>query len=1107
MILWGARTHFSVGESILQPDDLVDQAKATGYTHIALADVMTISGVIELAQSCKKKGVELITGCTLRVEAPGQSGVFVYPKVYVRSEDGFGLLLKLLSECQTSKFGRFVTLSQVIVMLASSEFWVTTGDAYGTLSSALSRAECERVTDSLRNAVGTLRCVSDVVAVPTPFFAAQNFHAMKYASDKGIGCALSGMPLYATAEDADARDAMASITKNQRVSSGARRAPYYRQHCIKPRAELVKEFGECFEIMRKVHPVSRALAAAAKTFNDTEARAERDLAWRWQKLPITLPKLADDEWTELCRLAVEGFKSRLSASVFGYTPDKSLLPEYSKRLKYELEVLKNMGFSGYFLLVADLVRWSKSVGIIVGPGRGSVGGSLVAFLTGITDVDPLRFNLLFERFINPERLDLPDADLDFASERRHEVIEYLIAKYGAENVAGISNYIGLEPPSALREVGKAFDLPIREYEVSKWMPKEHGKSVSLEDAIEREPQIAAYADKYPKQFEISKRLVGTMKTLGTHAAGIVVAGEPLVRRAVVETRGEFPVVNWDKRVVEDQGLVKIDILGLSNLDIIRKAFDYIEHATGRRIDILDIPLDDEKSLDAFTRGQTVGIFQFESGGMQRLLRDMGKGGRLTFDDLAACTALYRPGPLDSGMPEEYCAIKQGIKEPYYEHPAMEKCMGETFGVLIYQESVMALSRELCGFTMPEADALRKAIGKKDQEKLNAEAQKFIDGAVNHGGMELSRAEALWENIATFGSYGFNKSHSVEYSIISLVTMWLKIHHPLAFFAAALSVMKQERLGALCDDMKRFGIELLPPDVNHSDLDFKIDYANRALVIPLGRIKGISDNVASVILKERDVGGAFLTQMDFEKRIPKRSCNIRHKTILDNVGAFCSLDATKPGVRHPSRQRDQMDLLPGLYDQKIIVDREIVWGEFTKKQIMELVVVKSREMSGALPPVPRAGKRPQMMVIMDCPTWSDEKAGKAMESDNADFIKEAMEEAGLVWNRDGYFTFFVKVPKFGKRLSNEELEKWKPLLMQEIGIINPPIIVALGAETARLLCPDEKGGTTELAGKVVYHKALDANVVIGISPGSVWLDGSKQALMNRAFSEAAQLIRV
>lgn len=359
------------------------------------------------------------------------------------------------------------------------------------------------------------------------------------------------------------------------------------------------------------------------------------------------------------------------------------------------------------------------------------GGSLVAYLTNITDVDPIRFNLLFERFINPDRVDLPDADLDFMSGRRHEVVDYIINKYGRENVAGIVNFSTLGPASALRDTARLHGLQPWEYDCSKQMEKEHGVSLSLTESAERVPDIDKFRLERPAIWNHALRLEGANRSLSQHAAGVVVAGEPVVNRAVVSTRGgesALPVVQWDKSKVEDFGLIKIDVLGLNTLDLIGESLKYIKERHHKSIDILTLPLDDKRVLNAFGKGDTTGVFQFSGGGMKNLLKEMAMGGDLTFDDLAAATALFRPGPLDAGLCERYVQVKQGASKPYYEHPALEECLGDTFGVIVYQEQVMAVARELAGFTPGDADSVRKAIGKKDMEKMKGFAEQFAQGA-------------------------------------------------------------------------------------------------------------------------------------------------------------------------------------------------------------------------------------------------------------------------------------------------------------------------------------------------------------------------------------------
>lgn len=356
------------------------------------------------------------------------------------------------------------------------------------------------------------------------------------------------------------------------------------------------------------------------------------------------------------------------------------------------------------------------------------GGSLVSYLLGITDVDPIRFNLLFERFINPERLDLPDADLDFMSSRRHLVVEYLTEKYGADRVAGISNYATMASASALRDAGRMFGLGGIELMATKLVPKEHGKSSTLTEAANEVSEIAKFKDENPEIWKHALKLEGCMRSLGKHAAGIIVAGEPLTERAVVETRSDSPVVNWDKRSVEDWGLIKMDLLGLSTLDVMEIARQYIKERHGVSVNYTALPLEEPDIMGAFGRGETTGVFQFESSGMKGLLRSLAEGGTLTFEDITAATALYRPGPMDSGLMDDFVQIKRGLRSATYEHPCLESVLSETHGVVVYQEQTMALAKTLCGFSATDADFLRRAIGKKDLKKMAELKPQFIEGA-------------------------------------------------------------------------------------------------------------------------------------------------------------------------------------------------------------------------------------------------------------------------------------------------------------------------------------------------------------------------------------------
>jgi DNA polymerase-3 subunit alpha len=1096
-IFWGYQTHFSIGESIIDPEEGVAKIKDMGWTHIALADTMSLSALISVAKACKKHGLGMITGVTLRVKNPHSDKGYLYPKVYVRSEAALKRLYKLLSEADKDRDWRFISWAQFTDVL-DTDMTVTTGTAYGLVSHALTEAQSVALLNDVGSRLNANGLVYDIAAVPIPVYARQVVESIFEASDTERAVALNPVALYLDPGDHDARDVMQGMLARRKANMGTMRWYPDRGRFIKTYADALAQAEEAIELATKLTGDD-----AMGAFHSGDPAQASWHGYEWKKADPAMPQMAPDEFEELKAQCKARFATRIMRPVFGYQPDVSLLPVYKERLRYELDILGRMGFSGYFLLVADLVDWSKRNGIIVGPGRGSVGGSLVAFIMGITEVDPIRFNLLFERFINPGRKDLPDADLDFMSERRHEVVEYLKSKYGHDNVGGISNYNTLQGAGSLRDVGKFMGLTEKEYDCSKMVPKQHGIPVALRDAASMVPDIQNFALKHPVTFDIATRVEGCLRNMSQHAAGVVVCHEPLVNRAVVETRAKDQCINWDKRVSEEQGLVKIDILGLSNLDVIEKAFRKIEHDTGKRIDILEVPLDDKRVLDAFGRGETVGVFQFESHGMRSLLKNLQKGGDLTFEELSAAMALFRPGPLDSGMLDDYVSIRQGASTPYYDHPNMQPALEVTGGVIIYQEQVMQVARDLAGFTLQEADDLRKAMGKKDKAAMAEQRDKWVSGCDSHSGLPAAAAGALFDKIEAFAGYGFNRSHSIEYAIISFVSMWLKVYYPLQFYAASLEVLGEDKLLGLVEDAAKRGIQVLPPDINTSDGSFKRDGSGKNLTSPFNRLKGLSDLTQGAILAAR-AAGPFKSKEDFLARVEKRRCNVRHVDVLERVGAFASLDPKSPPASSPTRTRDQLELMPGLVSAKVHVNRVVDWDEFAKKQIVELVVAPALKIAKA-PIGPRASRKIKAMVITDAVTKQEEKAGRMMEGSNADYVKKAIEDAGGSWKSGFYYTALVKVPKSEKKLTAEEVRNWLPLLRKEIAILQPPVIIAAGSEIARILLPDLKGPIKDLAGKVVYSKELDANVVVAINPGMIWMDPSTADILQHAFEQALQLL--
>jgi len=455
--------------------------------------------------------------------------------------------------------------------------------------------------------------------------------------------------------------------------------------------------------------------------------------------------------------------------------------------------------------------------------------------------------------------------------------------------------------------------------------------------------------------------------------------------------------------------------------------------------------------------------------------------------------------MDSGLLDDYVAIRKGMATEEYEHPSLRPALRETNGVMVYQEQAMQIARDFAGFSMTEADHLRKAIGKKDIDKMRALKGKFIAGAV-----EKALADRIWNQIEAFAGYGFNKSHSVEYSMISYWQMYLKTYYPVEFYAASLELHKQERLMGIVRDAEKHGIKLLPPDINLSTGQFEIAPGGRSLLIPFNRVKGISNNTTMAILDARaKAGGTFADMDSFLDNVEKRKCNVRHRKNLELIGAFVSIEPGTATSVDPSRLKDQLELIPELITRNVVADRKVAKDKGVRGTLSKIIQLCRRK-NGGVQPLPRLGRDPKFMVVFDCPSADEERAGKMMEGMFSDYVRTALRSAGLSVN-DGYFTTLCKHPKADKKLSNEEINAHKPFLDLEIQLMKPPVIITLGSTVSRTICPDIRGGIAELAGKVVFDKGLDCSIVIGISPGQIYFHPEMQDTMNEIFEKVAELL--
>ena len=605
--------------------------------------------------------------------------------------------------------------------------------------------------------------------------------------------------------------------------------------------------------------------------------------------------MTQDEYiTEQSR---KGLKERMEKHVYfeGMTNEQKqeIDKKYFERLEYELSVIKRMGFPGYFLIVADFIGWSKTHGVPVGPGRGSGAGSIVAWSLKITELDPIKLELLFERFLNPDRVNMPDFDVDFCQENRSKTIEYVQNKYGFDHVAQIITYGKLQAKNVIRDVARVMQMPYAQADkLSKMVPPPvQGKNVPLKKALEMVPEMEQMRISDPqinKLFDIAMKLEGLYRQSGVHAAGVVIGDRPLDQLVPLykDPRAEMPVTQYDMKYVEETGLIKFDFLGLKTLTVIKKAVDWVQKTHGIMLDIDGIPLDDKETYEMMQRGETCAVFQFESPGMQNVHKQI-KPDR--FEDLIAIVSLYRPGPMDN-IPS-YIKRKHGEEEISYLHPDLEPILGETYGIMVYQEQVMQIARTRAGYTMGEADKLRKVMGKKQVDQIPKQREKFMKGAIEKG-IEESLAASIFDQMEKFASYGFNKSHAAAYSLISYQTAYLKCHYPVEFMCAVmdLDITNTDKLLTFVADCKSMNFEVLPPNINKSEAEFSVESGN--IRYALGAIKGVSAAAMEGIVAERQKNGLFKSISDFCHRVDIKFINRKQIEQLIKAGAFDDLDKNR-----------------------------------------------------------------------------------------------------------------------------------------------------------------------------------------------------------------------
>lgn len=888
-------TAYSLSEGAMKVPALVKKFTEMNAPAFAMTDTANMFGGKAVSKYAADAGIKPILGCQFYLRNPDaddllkSKGRIVEPDkiiLLVMNNTGYMNIMHLmkLSYLDNPTPAEKPYISMNDIEAANQGLIALSGGVEGQIGRLLlenREDEAEQTTIRLRQIFGN-RFYMELSRI--------GLDAEKQTENKFIDLAYKyNIPLVATNEafffDADmyeAHDALVCIAASEYVSNDNRRK-FSPNNRLKSEDEMVALFADLPEAVQNTVQI-------AKRCNYLSDKVQ-------PLLPIFLCPggLTQDEYID--QEARKGLNERMERHVYfeGMTAEqkKELDEKYYARLEYELSVIKKMGFPGYFLIVSDFITWSKSHGVPVGPGRGSGAGSIVAWSLHITDLDPIKLDLLFERFLNPERINMPDFDVDFCQENRYKTIEYVQEKYGAEKVAQIITYGKLQSKAVIRDVARVLQMPYSQADrISKMIPAGvQGKNPTLQEALDQVPELEEMRQNDPqinKLFDIAMKLEGLYRNSGMHAAGVVIGDRPLEQLVPLykDPRADMPVTQYDMKFVEETGLIKFDFLGLKTLTVIKKAVDWIKISQGIDLPIDEIPLDDRETYEMLQRGDTSAVFQFESPGMRDVHKQI-KPDR--FEDLIAIVSLYRPGPMDN-IPT-YIKRKHGEEEITYLHPALAPILNETYGIMVYQEQVMKIAQELAGYTLGGADKLRKAMGKKIKEEMVKHRVIFVDGAVKNG-IDKDTATKIFDQMEKFASYGFNKSHAAAYSLISYQTAYLKAHYPVEFMCAVMSLdmINVDKLLLYKEECKKMGIKVLPPDINKSLTEFAVEGNN--IRYALAAVKSVGAANMDAIIRERKAKGAFKDLSDFIHRVDARQINRRQLEQLIKAGAFDCMDKSR-----------------------------------------------------------------------------------------------------------------------------------------------------------------------------------------------------------------------
>ncbi|MDD5388262.1 MAG: DNA polymerase III subunit alpha [Gallionellaceae bacterium] len=878
-------SEYAVQDSILRVDEAVKAAKADAMPALAMTDLANTFGLVKFYSAARKKGVKPIAGCDLWVARPGAEDKPTRLLLLVQDHAGWHNLCELLSRAYRQNMHR----GRALVNPAWFDEWsdgliALSGGHLGEVGQAL-------VNGALDNARALAsewarrfpdRYYLELQRDGRPECDLHIARAVTLAEDLGLPVVATHPVQFLSRDDYTAHEARVCIAEGYTLGDKRRPKTFTEDDYFKTQDEMAELFADLPEALENSVEIAR--------------RCNLTLELGKSKLPDfpTPGSMPLDDY--LRQFSQEGLEKRMAVLFPDAAERATRMPEYQARLDLELDTIIQMGFPGYFLIVADFINWGKANGVPVGPGRGSGAGSLVAFSIGITDLDPLRYALLFERFLNPERVSMPDFDIDFCQDNRWRVIEYVRGKYGADAVSQIVTFGTMAARAVVRDVGRVLDLSYNFCDLlSKMIPSAPGKNVTLAEALEQVPELKAKYDNEEdvrELFILAQKLEGLTRNVGMHAGGVLIAPGKLTDFCpLYNAEGSESVVSqFDKDDVEKVGLVKFDFLGLRNLTIIALAVKYIRLLDPAwDVNLETLPFTDPKAYDILRRANTTAIFQLESDGMKKLLVKLEPD---RFEDIIAVLALYRPGPLGSGMVDDFVLRKKGKQKIDYFHPDLEACLEPTYGVIVYQEQVMQISQIIGGYTLGGADLLRRAMGKKKAEEMAKHREIMREGAAKKG-YDPALAMRLFDLMEKFAEYGFNKSHTAAYAVVTYQTAWLKAHHAAAFMAASLSsdLDNTDTVKIFYDDALKNRLAILPPDVNQSSYRF-VPVDRDSIRYGLGAVKGTGENAIDNITAAREKDGPFTSLFDFCRRVDRRVVNRRAVEALVRAGAFDAL--------HPNR---------------------------------------------------------------------------------------------------------------------------------------------------------------------------------------------------------------